>query len=185
MSNGLLGWSGPSAWPAGIVKVAEIILPNSQAAIDFTNIPQCFRHLRLMGQARGDVAGSNTTILIQINGDTGGNYDEQLGQFQAATPAASENFAQTSVLLIHMAGSTAPANSATAFETIFQNYAGTTFRKTWVTQGVLDFGNSGNGRIVYHNNGVWRSTAAINAIHLVPASGNFVAGSTFSLYGVA
>jgi hypothetical protein len=33
--------------------------------------------------------------------------------------------------------------------------------------------------------GLWSSTSAINIIKIFPASGNILAGSTFTLYGIA
>jgi hypothetical protein len=59
------------------------------------------------------------------------------------------------------------------------NYSNTTTNKTIVSRA-----SSVNGGQVIAYANLWRNTAAINSITVFTQSGNYAAGSTFSLYGI-
>ena len=62
--------------------------------------------------------------------------------------------------------------------TNFQSYSNATIYKTILSR-------NSTKTIVYGLAALWRNTAAITSIQLVPYSGsNFASGSTFALYGV-
>jgi hypothetical protein len=64
--------------------------------------------------------------------------------------------------------------------THLMNYSNTTTHKT-----ILSRGNTANGITIAMVN-LWRSTSAINVITMLDEQGgNFIAGSTFTLYGIA
>jgi hypothetical protein len=76
-----------------------------------------------------------------------------------------------------------PISSSGAFATTvtnIQNYSNATTYKTVLSRG----GGANTGNLVIAYVGTWRSTAAITTIDLINDSGNFAAGSTFSLYGI-
>ena len=59
------------------IKLAETLLVAPAASITFSGIPATFSHLEIEWHARGDVAGTSTTILLRLNNDSGANYDDQ------------------------------------------------------------------------------------------------------------
>jgi hypothetical protein len=70
----------------------------------------------------------------------------------------------------------------------FMNYSNTTTYKTWITRGGNVSDNSGSTA------NLWRSTSAINTIAIAESGtggsgsfnyGNMLAGTTFTLYGIA
>jgi hypothetical protein len=62
------------------------------------------------------------------------------------------------------------------------NYAGTTFWK--ITTATNGYEQAASTLYSLANSGMWHSTAAITSIRLAPGTGNFVAGSSFTLYGM-
>lgn len=175
-------WKKPSS--GGIDKISENILVGSAASVTFSSIPSGYRGLLLQVQARGDTAAANTSVGLRFNGDSSAIYDQQTLLSAATTVAASESINATSASLGDMAANTATAGAAGAFSVMIPNYAGTTFWKQFISGNQLATG-TGTGTI--HDRqfvGRWRSTAAVNQITLTPAAGNFVAGSTFVLYGM-
>ncbi len=60
----------------------------------------------------------------------------------------------------------------------YQNYSNTTTYKTVLSR----CSNPTGGTLAVA--GLWRSTAAITSITLTPTAGNWLSGSTFTLYGI-
>lgn len=173
--------------PSGALqKIAEVVVPTGgQAAIDFTAIPQTFRSLRLDYEVRSDAAGTNQVNLqLQVNGDTGSTYDADVIGDYGSTTQITPSVGATSALIGYCAGSTAPAGDAGFGSLMAHNYTGTTFRKHISGANGHTTADSANGLNVGGVMAQWRNTAAITSLHVFPASGNFVAGSVVSLYGV-
>ena len=110
---------------------------------------------------------------LTFNGDTGTNYSTTYlyGDGSSAASIRASN-----------ASSISAARMNTSFGvgiTHIMNYANSTTYKT-----VLTRGNS--GALVNANVGLWRSTSAITSITVACPAGisNFVAGTTFTLYGI-
>lgn len=68
---------------AGMVKIAEVTISPVDATYTFTNIPQGFKHLKLMASGRNPDDGGAifNQIYLQCNGDVGANYNNILAQF--------------------------------------------------------------------------------------------------------
>lgn len=170
-----------------MVKIAEIIVGTATGTVTFASIPATYRHLRLVYQARGDFAGEYVAINGQFNGDTGANYDGQ-GVFATGSAAVTGFEVQngTSVIVAYMTGSTAVAGATGAGEITWQNYAGTTFFTTFFSHLWVGGTAAAAQRFDELFGGQWRNTAALNSILLTTSgSGNFVTGSTFTLYGMS
>jgi hypothetical protein len=134
--------------------------------------------------ARGDPAALNTNINLQFNGDTAANYDGQNLQGTGAGVTAFEQFAQTSAILGIIPANTAGANLFGVAIGFIPNYAGTTNNKVCLSIASKKTGTVTNAMTNLLVGGFWRSNAAINRITLLPAPGNFVAGTRVSLYGI-
>jgi uncharacterized protein YukE len=174
----------PGGWRAGggAALIADTVLAADAASIDFANIPQTFRHLQLLVQARGDTAAAAAGLQTQFNGDTAANYDDQYVQSAAAVATAARAAAQTSMRAGVISANTSVANAASANRIDLPNYAGTTFFKHVLGQ---SGDSAGAGLPVLENNAsYWRSTAAIVSIKLFPSAGNFRAGSRATLLGL-
>jgi len=63
-----------------------------------------------------------------------------------------------------------------------QNYSNTTTNKTMLVRGNIE--RPGVGGEVSAIVGMWASTAAVNRVDFITGSSTFLAGSTFTLYGI-
>lgn len=165
-------------------KIAESVLTGTAANVTFSSIPVSFRTLELRIQARSDTAATATPLTMRFNGDTAANYDAQSIFGQTTSTGAAESVAATGMSLLEIAAASAPANHAGALTLFIPNYNGTTFIKTCDGTSTSSIGTGAGTLITRKLSGRWRSTAAITSIALLPAAGNFVAGSSFVLYGL-
>jgi hypothetical protein len=115
-----------------------------------------------------------------FNGDTGNNYSTT---FVAGSGSSASSFRESNQPQISTRIDPS-FSSNTAFSPIIvqiQNYSNTTTNKTVLIRS--------NANVEFYkvtaSVGLWRNTAAITSIFIGNARGNLVAGSTFSLYGIA
>ncbi len=180
-----------SAPTSGVVLLDDHTVSGSVLATYDTNtrlggnIPQTYRELRLVVDARGDTAATTTPINLRFNNDSGANYDYQFVQGNAAVAGALETFAATQIVFVGMPAATAPANVSGGMELLCPNYAGTTWHKWIHGHNNIKRGTATTDLFVRTYLGNWRSTAAITRLSLTPAAGNFAIGSRFMLYGIS
>lgn len=170
-----------------LTKIAEVVLGASQSTISFSSIPATFRNLVLVVNARCDIAVSGQNAYIEFNGDTGANYSESFFDTNGTTMGTgnSTSSSPTTCTFLFIAGASATANLCTSAKVFINNYAGTTFSKNAVAQLFTPTALGSTTGLILINQGLnWNSTAAINTILIgLTAAGNFIAGSTFTLYG--
>ena len=160
--------------------IATTTLGSAAASYTFSSIPSTYTDIVLIGSVRSDKTTANSdTITFRLNGDTGTNYSNTIlkGTGSAASSNRRSNDAQWYAGEVSSNGDT--SNIFTPIIVQFQNYANASTYKT-----VLFRTNAVNTD-VEASVGLWRSTSAINSITIYPAGGNFVSGSTLTLYGIA
>jgi hypothetical protein len=180
--------TAPGSTPAasgGLTQICDLTLGAAQASFDTATIlggalPTTFANLLAFVQGRGDALATSETLFMQFNGDTGANYDTELFQGVNATASASAASAQVRIFMgdFTAASATAGRSAQTRFEVA--NYNGTTFQKTVTGQ----TGSTTGALESTPFSGFWRSAAAITRLTLFLASGNFAAGTRFTLYGL-
>jgi hypothetical protein len=163
--------------PNNYVLLDRIELNATAASVVFDNIPQSgYTDLKIVVSARCD-GGYEDISLLSINGATT-NFSARYLQGNGA--------AASSASLARWGGNyTAANNTANTFgsaELYFPNYRSSNF-KSYSTDNVTET----NGTTAYAGivAGLWSNTAAITSITFTPNSGSYVAGCTFSLYGLA
>lgn len=166
------------------VVLANSTLVASAASISFTGINQTFAHLMVVAYLRGDTAAASTTLNLRFNGDAGANYDNQLAFGSAATVGAIETFAATQLRSGTIPANTAGANLFGAQHITIPHYAQASNNKAVSAQSAHKTGTASGNMGVEAHAGFWRSNSAITQVALLPAAGNFVAGSRVTLYGV-
>jgi hypothetical protein len=179
------GGGGVGGGLGGMQLIGKVQLASAAADMTVTNIPATFDNLLVIVCARGTTAAQFTDALMRFNGDTGNNYDfEDFHVFQNGT-----NFSQTTAASAAMIASTIPAATATAgraasVSVFIPDYARTSFTKQSHSSSGAALGtgtfNIGTG----HYAQTWRNTAAITQVAVIPAAGNFEAGSTLYVYGL-
>jgi hypothetical protein len=150
--------------------IATTTLGSAAASYTFSSISGSYTDLRLI------VAGTLTSledIGIQFNGDTGSNYSitNLIGDGSTASSGRQSN--QTVMLLGALDGT---SQSVSIFD--FMNYSNATTYKTGLNR------SSAASWAVFAKVGLWRSTAAITSIKVMP-NNNFTAGTTLTLYGIS
>jgi hypothetical protein len=151
--------------------LATVTLSSSASSVIFSSIPATYRDLVLVtnvthsGEAEIDLA-------IRFNGDTGNNYNRASvtgnGSVAASFAVLNENY------LYVLAAST--TSSVATLQ--IMDYSATDKHKPCLSRGNLTAGR------VSATANRWANTAPINSISVAVLSANFLAGSTFSLYGV-
>lgn len=155
----------------------QTVSGSSTSRITFNSVPSTYTDI--IAIANCATSGGASSLYGQVNGDTGTNYSWTY-LYGNGTSAASGRFSNAGN---YIAGYY--VTPATGFDfvsiTHYQNYANTTTNKT-----VLSRANASGGTYPGAEASVslWRNTAAINRIDFYIGTGNFVAGSTFTLYGV-
>lgn len=171
--------------PFHMVKLGESALSGTSTLITFASIPGSFRALLLIIQARGDDAGTTINVVLELNDDTGANYDTQSVSSVGTTPSGNETIGTASPTVATISAGGAAASAVGSVNVFFPNYAGTTFHKTWEGTNFGKIGTTpGSAMFAALGGGLWRNTAAITKLELKPSAGNFIAGSSFSLYGI-
>ena len=152
--------------PATYEPIATQTLGSAVANVDFNSIPATYTDLILIISTT-----STGDLTLQINSDTGTNYS------------------QTFIYAYSVLGSTIQSNITSHWLNYgansggylgimqFLNYSNTTTFKSHLLRTAM------GGTATDVISGLWRSTAAINALKCITA-GTFAIGSTFTLYGI-
>ena len=168
---------------SGFTKVGEVILAATAASIDIQNIPQSFRNLHVTYVLRGDATNTQAPGVMRLNNDGAANYDYQ--RFENSSGSSlitSEALASTGMLLGYAVDASGAANKAMYGSAFIPFYSGTTFEKDVLVHAYGRFATASGNATMDITGNTWRSAAAINRITILPASGNFVAGSGACVY---
>lgn len=175
---------GASSASGALTKIAEVVLSASQSTVTFSSIPATFRNLVLVINARTDIAASGQNGYIQFNGDTGANYSQSFLDTNGTTQSTGNTLSTAQCPFMFIVGASAASGLCTSGKIFINNYAGTTFFKNALLNEIAPTAISSTGLVVVLQSLTWVSTAAINSILIgLTAAGNYIAGSTFTLYG--
>ena len=158
---------------------------SGQATIEFTSIPQTYKHLQLRMLIRTNRSSYYVDYLkTTFNSDNNANYTTHHlagdGSSASAYGAASQNFSQ----ILRFAGAASPSISNTFGVAIVDilDYTNTNKYKTLKNIGGTDF--NGSGELGMYS-GLWMSTSAISSITLTVGGGTLINQySTVALYGM-
>lgn len=190
-TNGLTGtkYDTVSADNYYMEPIATTLLSTTAASIDFTNIPQGYKHLqiRYLGQTNRGTYGIDNS-KIQFNGDTGSNYSWHILSGDGAGAFSGAGTSQTFIKSGDRdLGTTTVANTFGVGIIDILDYANVYKYKTTRSLSGEDLNGTvaGYGGGVSLSSGLWMNTAAITSIKFTVANGtNFTTYSRFSLYGV-
>lgn len=162
-------------FPIGIVQLAS-----SSSFIEFTSIPDTYKHLQLRFLTRAD--DGITDGYISFNGDTTATnyYSNRL----FGNGSASANGAANNNYCFNGFG-TGEENLFTTGVVDILNYANTDNRKMLkiFTGFATNVGSAANNWIAQHSL-VWNNTNAITSIRINMAGGNLLTNSQATLYGI-
>lgn len=160
--------------------IQHIELGSTQALIEFSSIPQTFTDLYLLVSARIDGSAFAYAFddgKLLINGSITSNYKNLFGEGSGS--GISDTWSDNNRFAYN--NSTSTANTFGNIAIYFPNYAGSTSKSISV-DGVTENNATLARQII--SAGLVSSTAAITSLALDGSYGNFVAGSSATLYGI-
>ncbi len=169
--------------PITYEPIATTTLGSDAANVEFSSISGTYTDLILISNYAG--SSNDVGFFLRVGNsslDTGSNYSRTLINGNGTVADSSRNTSQTAISLAYNYGNSTTINKPNLQINNFMNYSNTTTYKSILirSRGTRDNDNAETTAIV----GLWRSTSAINIIRIYPASGNVLAGSTFTLYGI-
>ena len=160
------------------ILLERIELAASAASVTFSNIPQSgYTDLKVVYSARVD-SSAQDVINISLNGISSGFSSKLFYGLGSSTGSQSSPAQQSGIMGI----SNSTANTFSNGEMYIFNYLSSSY-KNISSQAAAE--NNATSAVMGLFGTLWSNTAAINSVTLTPAGGNFVANSTFSLYGLA
>jgi hypothetical protein len=166
--------------------IKKTIASTASATLFFTNIPQTYKTLKIVGSLKGDLgSGARNTIAIAFNSDTNtSNYKGYEWYYEDGTLGGEFNNSGTSASrnIGAITGPGGNANQFGAFEMIIPNYANTTNYKVLHTA-IGSPNNATTGYSYWDRGNTWLSNSAINSITF-NSNANIVTNSTIWLYGL-
>jgi hypothetical protein len=156
-------------------KIATTTLGSNAANITFSSISSAYTDLVIILNGAFTTA---ETIGVQFNSDTGSNYSSTILAGDGSSASSGRNTNQTG-LTVGTNGYWTTSIIANSILNI-QNYSNTTTNKTMLSRS--NNTSVGLDAIV----GLWRNTAAINAIKLYGfySGHSFITGTTATIYGI-
>jgi len=123
-------------------------------------------------------------MFMQINGSASALYDYQQVNGNNTTVAAFAVVGATSCLVGESAAASATAGACSTWRISIPNYTGTAFWKVWDANHTLSTGSAVTSMHAKAWAGQYRATGAVTGVNFFLQAGNYVAGSTFTLYGL-
>jgi hypothetical protein len=160
--------------PATYEIIATNTLGSSQASITFSSIPSTYTDLVIVTNVKSTTTGN---MIMRFNSDSSALYS--LTRLTGDNSSAqSSRLSGYSEIYTDSNGYFEGSNFNQAKIINIMNYSNATTFKTSIIRS--NRAQQGTDAIF----GLWRSTSAITSILLSGNGNNFVAGSTFNLYGI-
>jgi hypothetical protein len=181
-----LASSSAASMHGAMVPIASQTLTNSTSSdVTFTNIPQIYQDLMLVGFARRTDAATTGNVFITPY-YTGIGASPQSTTILEGTGSSASSFRYTSQDGAFIASVPAASTTSGIFGSITWhclNYANTTTFKTSIARVASDTNGGGITRLAVN---LTRGTGGITTVNCSTFSGSafFVSGTNFTLYGI-
>lgn len=164
--------------------ISSNTLTSSAASVTFSSIPATYTDLILKVSARSTEAVVDSSFNVKFNSITTTTYSRIRLVGNGATASSSLLSNATSIDTSHnLNGSTATSNTFSNVEIYIPSYTASQNKPVGLSNAVE---NNTTTAYINASAALWRNTDAISSITLdgIPASGQFVSGSSFYLYGI-
>lgn len=168
---------GPTYHP-----IANFTLSANTTSITFSGINQSYRDLIvILGDTQSSKTSDNSdAIAMRFNGDSSASYRFMYAVADGANVSSAQSGDASSFEVGHLPTLFASATKGNCIFNIM-DYSTTDKHKTFISRS-----NQQSGMVVKMQSGKWASTSPVTSITLFSILGfNFVAGMSFSVYGVA
>ena len=162
--------------------ISSNTLSGTASSVTFSNIPGTYTDLILKMSVRTEDSSIWAAINLTFNGASTNYSWRYMGANGSGVNAASGT--DTSYIVNRfVGGNTATANTFSSGELYIPSY---TVSQNKPVSGFQTTENNATASYMMTLAGLWRNTAAITSITMVPDSGpNFMSGSSFYLYGIS
>jgi hypothetical protein len=169
----------------------SLSLPASE--VDWDDISQSYDHLVILISARNSGTSNFLTEAYLRVGDgsvdTTSSYSAtRLAAEGSASVASDRETSQSKVRLIQIGNDSVEDDTFSAAEVWIPHYANTANFKQFVIKGSVEntsvSTSSPRAWVVYNVAALWQSTDNITHIKILTSADNFMANSTFDLYGI-
>lgn len=167
---------------AGMTQIASQTLGASAASITFSSIPSTYTSLWLVGSYQGDT--NPESPFLRFNGDTGSDYGSTIIQSVNNTVAGNHDSGYQTQYSPGLYASGVTTHDFISLTALIINYASTTKWKSIQTQ-MGSFDSAITQYEVISSAGTWANLAAMTSLVLSLTSGNYIAATEFTLYGLA
>lgn len=169
--------------PKGIQAIYTRTLSSIAYTVLLNNIPQNYTDLKLVISGRSDTASTfDGGPSFFMNGVVLGNLSSFTSIKGNGASASSQRTTDNAVYIGEVPAATTTSNTFACVEIYLPEYTTSKFK-----QAIIDNGSSVNSTTAYLNvrAGLIRNNAPVTSIGIYGGSGNWVAGSTFTLYGIS
>jgi hypothetical protein len=168
------------------VALDKVTLGSAAATVTFNSISSAYTDLVIVCNTYTRF-GSETasTMWIRFNGDTGTNYSTT-GLSGNGTSASSSRVSNSNYAEVAQTMAKTGTTSTVFTPAILQimNYRNSTNNKTILSRSGNEDGTNNTSRRTDARGSLWRNTAAITSITIGNDAIEYLAGSTFELYGI-
>ena len=156
------------------------ILASDKASISI-RIPGNYNHLLILSSGRSTVASIDSSLCMQINGDTGNNYIAEFLYGLEDTPGASHNYAIDHLIIGGLAGTTASASKTESGFCLIPNIKSSLYKVSIALLSGLGTDATYAASLRACN---WNNTGKITSGLIYSSSGNILSGSIVSVFGI-
>ena len=155
--------------------IATNTLVSSSASVTFSSISGSYTDLIAIFNGGSTTAGMD--IRCRFNSDSGSNYSFTYFTGNGSSTSSGRATSQTFMPLDYNGYLNNSIQTVSIIN--LMNYSNTTTYKSTISRfNTSSYGLDGAA-------GLWRSTSAITSIEFFPSANSFLAGSTFTLYGIS
>lgn len=167
------------------IALNTINVSSAVASITFSSIPSTYTDLCLLLSLRMSDAngGQAAGTRMRINGDTGANYFYKV--LEAFSGTGRQSYSSNSDTSVQIGGLPTNSNTASVYGNnivYIPNYTSSS-QKTISGDSVTEYDSATLG-VLNIQTGRWTGTSAITSLNIYATSGNIMANSTATLYGI-
>lgn len=168
--------------PSAVTKIATAT-PSSTTMSTFSSIPGTYDDLMLIASSKGDLnSATNNRLYIRINNDGANNYGHAYwGQSGSSTWYA----AQPTWDSVYVYGSSDSDGGNTGWGHFYMYFTGYTDSAFKAIQVVGGYTQSGGDHSNWTGQAAWLDNSAITELDIGSSTGDYISGTTFSLYGIS
>ena len=166
----------------------QTVTGGATTTITFGSIP-AYDDLILIGTGRCDsTAGKMLYMDVVLNSDSGNNYVLGYAYSYGSGYGSTIDSAKVAIWRTQsLPGAQNSEDNPGAFVMYMPRYSSTSYKKqmVYMSGGVLNATNGTQSNCHFKGFGMWDAIAAVSNIELKMLFGNWVAGSSYSLYGIS